>query len=70
MWALASTVSATLVSRWLALPKDPETELKLINASRVTDDFTWFRCDTIHGKHDITIEIHSHSLVVEGHKMA
>ena len=29
-----------------------------------------FRYDTIHGKHDITIEIHSHSSVVEGHKMA
>ena len=33
---------------------------------------TWhtFRYDTIHGKYDVTIEIDSHSLVVEGHKMA
>merc|ERR1739838_234525 len=51
--------------------KDPETELKLINASYDADYLAYmFKYDTIHGKYDGTIEVDGDSLVVDGKKIA
>jgi glyceraldehyde 3-phosphate dehydrogenase len=51
--------------------KDPETELKLINASYEADYLAYmFKYDTIHGKYDGTIEVDGDALVVDGHKIA
>jgi len=51
--------------------KDPETELKLINASYDADYLAYmFKYDTIHGKYDGTIKVDGDSLVVDGHKIA
>jgi len=51
--------------------KDPETELKLINASYEADYLAYmFKYDTIHGRYDGTIEVDGDSLVVDGHKIA
>jgi len=51
--------------------KDPETELKLINASYDADYLAYMmKYDTIHGKYDGTIEADGDSLVIDGHKVA
>jgi len=51
--------------------KDPEVELKLINASYDADYLAYMmRYDTIHGKYDGTIETDGDSLVVDGLKVA
>merc|ERR1719150_1781434 len=51
--------------------KDPETELKLINASYDADYLAYmFKYDTIHGKYDGTIEVDGDSLVVDGQTVA
>jgi glyceraldehyde 3-phosphate dehydrogenase len=51
--------------------KDPETELKLINASYDADYLAYMmKYDTIHGKYDGTIVVDGDSLVVDGHKIA
>merc|ERR1712039_174970 len=51
--------------------KDPETELKLINASYYADYLAYMmKYDTIHGKYDGTIEADGDSLVIDGHKVA
>jgi len=51
--------------------KDPETELKLINASYDADYLAYMmKYDTIHGKYDGTIEAVDDSLVIDGHKVA
>merc|ERR1719329_1175518 len=51
--------------------KDPETELKLINASYDADYLAYmFKYDTIHGKYDGTIKVDGDSLVVDGKKIA
>jgi phosphoglycerate kinase len=51
--------------------KDPETELKLINASYEADYLAYmFKYDTIHGRYDGTIEVDGDSLVVDGQKIA
>jgi len=51
--------------------KDPETDLKLINASYDADYLAYmFKYDTIHGKYDGTIEVDGDSLVVDGQKIA
>mmetsp|Transcript_36691 Transcript_36691/g.86026 ORF Transcript_36691/g.86026 Transcript_36691/m.86026 type:complete len:425 (+) Transcript_36691:93-1367(+) len=50
--------------------KDPETELKLINASYDADYLAYmFKYDTIHGQYDGTIEVDGDSLVVDGQKI-
>ena len=51
--------------------KDPETELKLINASYDSDYLAYMmKYDTIHGKYDGTVEVDGDSLVVDGQKIA
>ena len=51
--------------------KDPETELKLINASYDADYLAYMmKYDTIHGKYDGTIEVDGDSLVIDGQKVA
>eukprot|EP00438_Fugacium_kawagutii_P016664 Skav229374 [mRNA] locus=scaffold584:99999:109243:- [translate_table: standard] len=51
--------------------KDPETELKLINASYDSDYLAYMmKYDTIHGKYDGTVEADGDSLVVDGQKIA
>merc|ERR1711920_267105 len=51
--------------------KDPEVELKLINASYDADYLAYmFKYDTIHGKYDGNIEVDGDSLVVDGKKIA
>merc|ERR1712087_63177 len=51
--------------------KDPETELKLINASYDADYLAYMmKYDTIHGKYDGTIEADGDSLVIDGQKVA
>ena len=51
--------------------KDPETDLKLINASYDSDYLAYMmKYDTIHGKYDGTVEADGDSLVVDGQKIA
>ena len=51
--------------------KDPETELKLINASYDADYLAYMmKYDTIHGKYDGTVEVDGDSLVIDGQKVA
>ncbi len=51
--------------------KDPETELKLINASYDSDYLAYMmKYDSIHGKYDGTVEVDGDSLVVDGQKIA
>jgi glyceraldehyde 3-phosphate dehydrogenase len=51
--------------------KDPETELKLINASYDADYLAYMmKYDTIHGKYDGTVEVDGDSLVIDGKKVA
>merc|ERR1712054_381315 len=51
--------------------KDPETELKLVNASYDTDYLAYMmKYDTIHGKYDGTIEAVGDSLVIDGQTVA
>nr|BAG11484.1 glyceraldehyde-3-phosphate dehydrogenase [Lepidodinium chlorophorum] len=51
--------------------KDPETELKLINASYDADYLAYLmKYDTIHGTYDGTIEADGDSLIIDGHKVA
>merc|ERR1712139_46265 len=50
--------------------KDPETDLKLINASYDSDYLAYMmKYDTIHGRYDGTIEADGDSLVIDGHKV-
>ena len=51
--------------------KDPEVDLKLINATYDVDCMTYLmKYDTIHGKYDGTIEADGDSLVIDGHRVA
>jgi len=51
--------------------KDPEVELKLVNASYDADYLAYMmKYDTIHGRYDGTIEPDGDSLVIDGHKVA
>merc|ERR1712063_66026 len=51
--------------------KDPETELKLINASYDADYLAYqMKYDSIHGRYDGTIEVDGDSLVIDGQKVA
>ena len=51
--------------------KDPETELKLINASYDADYLAYMvKHDIIHGKYDVSIVADGDSLVIDGHKVA
>jgi len=51
--------------------KDPETELKLINASYDADYLAYMmKYDTIHGKYDGTIEAVDDTLVIDGQTVA
>ncbi|CAE7794929.1 gapA, partial [Symbiodinium sp. CCMP2456] len=51
--------------------KDPETDLKLINASYDADYLAYMmKYDTIHGKYDGTVEVDGDSLVIDGQKVA
>ena len=51
--------------------EDPETELKLINASYDADYVAYrMKYDTIHGKYDGTIVADGDSLVIDGHRVA
>jgi glyceraldehyde 3-phosphate dehydrogenase len=51
--------------------KDPEVELKLINASYDADYLAYqLKYDSIHGRYNGTIEVDGDSLVIDGHKVA
>jgi glyceraldehyde 3-phosphate dehydrogenase len=51
--------------------KDPEVELKLINASYDAEYLAYqMKYDSIHGRYDGTIEVDGDSLVIDGHKVA
>jgi len=51
--------------------KDPEVELKLINASYDADYLAYqMKYDSIHGRYDGTVEVDGDSLVIDGHKVA
>ncbi|CAE7368131.1 GAPC1 [Symbiodinium natans] len=51
--------------------KDPETDLKLINASYDADYLAYMmKYDTIHGKYDGTVEVDGDSLVIDGQTVA
>jgi glyceraldehyde 3-phosphate dehydrogenase len=51
--------------------KDPEVELKLVNASYDADYLAYMmKYDTIHGRYDGTVEVDGDSLVIDGHKVA
>merc|ERR1712066_344877 len=51
--------------------KDPEVELKLINASYDAEYLAYqMKYDSIHGRYDGTIEADGDSLVIDGHKVA
>merc|ERR1711879_999920 len=51
--------------------KDPETELKLINASYDADYLAYLmKYDSIHGKYPGTIEADGDSLIIDGQKVA
>ena len=51
--------------------EDPETELKLINASYDADYLAYMmKYDIIHGKYDGSIVADGDSLVIVGHKVA
>eukprot|EP00927_Polykrikos_kofoidii_P063250 TRINITY_DN58061_c0_g1_i1.p1 TRINITY_DN58061_c0_g1~~TRINITY_DN58061_c0_g1_i1.p1 ORF type:complete len:437 (-),score=74.52 TRINITY_DN58061_c0_g1_i1:106-1416(-) len=51
--------------------KDPQVDLKLINASYDADYMAYMmKYDTVHGRYDGTIEPVGDSLVIDGHKVA
>merc|ERR550525_277657 len=51
--------------------KDPETELKLVNASYDAEYLAYqMKYDSIHGRYDGTIEADGDSLVIDGKKVA
>merc|ERR1711963_371819 len=51
--------------------KDPEVELKLINASYDAEYLSYqMKYDSIHGRYDGTIEADGDSLVIDGHRVA
>jgi len=51
--------------------KDPEVELKLINASYDAEYLAYqMKYDSIHGRYDGTVEVDGDSLVIDGHKVA
>ena len=51
--------------------KDPETELKLINASYDADYLAYMmKYDTVHGVYDGTVETDGDALVIDGQKVA
>jgi len=51
--------------------KDPEVELKLINASYDADYLAYMmKYDTIHGRYNGTVTVDGDSLVIDGHKVA
>merc|ERR1712039_735305 len=51
--------------------KDPEVELKLINASYDAEYLAYqMKYDSIHGRYDGTIEVDGDSLVIDGTKVA
>merc|ERR1712056_174699 len=51
--------------------KDPEVELKLINASYDAEYVAYqMKYDSIHGRYDGTIEAEGDSLVIDGHRVA
>ncbi|CAE8621031.1 unnamed protein product [Polarella glacialis] len=51
--------------------KDPEVELKLVNASYEADYLAYMmKYDSIHGRYDGTVEVDGDSLVIDGHKVA
>jgi len=51
--------------------KDPEVELKLINASYDADYLAYMmKYDTIHGRYDGTVKVDGDSLVIDGVKVA
>jgi len=51
--------------------KDPDVELKLINASYDAEYLAYqMRYDSIHGRYDGTIEADGDSLVIDGHRVA
>merc|ERR1719428_2373154 len=51
--------------------KDPEVELKLINASYDAEYLAYqMKYDSIHGRYQGTIEVDGDSLVIDGHKVA
>merc|ERR1719428_1323026 len=51
--------------------KDPEVELKLINASYDAEYLAYqMKYDSIHGRYDGTIEVDGDSLVIDGQKIA
>merc|ERR1712039_763049 len=51
--------------------KDPEVELKLINASYDAEYLAYqMKYDSIHGRYDGTIEVDGDSLVIDGQKVA
>ncbi|CAE8631633.1 unnamed protein product [Polarella glacialis] len=50
--------------------KDPEVELKLVNASYEADYLAYMmKYDSIHGRYDGTVEVDGDSLVIDGHKV-
>merc|ERR1719410_2758420 len=51
--------------------KDPETELKLVNASYDAEYLAYqMKYDSIHGRYDGTVEVDGDSLVIDGTKVA
>merc|ERR1719213_49581 len=51
--------------------KDPEVELKLVNASYDAEYMAYqFKYDSIHGKYDGTVEVDGDSLVIDGQSVA
>merc|ERR1712113_152988 len=51
--------------------KDPETELKLVNASYDAEYLAYqMKYDSIHGRYDGTVEVDGDSLVIDGHRVA
>merc|ERR1712226_209528 len=51
--------------------KDPEVELKLVNASYDAEYLAYqMKYDSIHGRYDGTIEADGDSLVIDGHRVA
>ncbi|CAE8624689.1 unnamed protein product [Polarella glacialis] len=51
--------------------KDPEVELKLVNASYEADYLAYMmKYDSIHGRYDGTVEVDGDALVIDGHKVA